>query len=154
MFAIANVSRAAVVLLVISTITSANAFLTAIHTSKAAVSLQLAAFSLPGSPPKPVYNPTRATSCTLSMSTRGLTTVKRVAIVGAGIGGLTLANALLSKGDNTNSAACLGDTGIEQVSVYEKFDSVKPGIGGGVQINSGAVVLARLGFGEAIKVSN
>lgn len=68
--------------------------------------------------------------------------VKRVAIVGAGIGGLSLANALCS-----NAAMA-----VEEVEVFEKFDSVKPGIGGGVQINSGAVVLARLGLGDAIKV--
>lgn len=68
-------------------------------------------------------------------------TVKRVAIVGAGVGGLTLANAL-----------CKGPTAVEEVQVFEKFDSVKPGIGGGVQINSGAVILARLGLGDAIKV--
>lgn len=67
--------------------------------------------------------------------------VKRVAIVGAGVGGLTLANAL-SK----------GDMAVEEVKVFEKFDSVKPGIGGGVQINSGAVTLARLGLGDAVKV--
>ena len=69
--------------------------------------------------------------------------VKRVAIVGAGIGGLTLANAL-----------CLEGSAVEEVKVFEKFDSVKPGIGGGVQINSGAVVLARLGLGDAVKASD
>lgn len=67
--------------------------------------------------------------------------VKRVAIVGAGVGGLTLANAL-----------CKGEMAVEEVKVFEKFDSVKPGIGGGVQINSGAVTLARLGLGDAVKV--
>lgn len=67
--------------------------------------------------------------------------VKRVAIVGAGVGGLTLANAL-----------CKGGMAVQEVKVFEKFESVKPGIGGGVQINSGAVVLARLGLGDAIKV--
>lgn len=68
--------------------------------------------------------------------------VKRVAIVGAGIGGLTLANALCTEG-----------MAVDEVKVFEKFDSVKPGIGGGVQINSGAVVLARLGLAGAVKVS-
>lgn len=68
--------------------------------------------------------------------------VKRVAIVGAGIGGLSLANALCRN----------GAMAVDEVQVFEKFDSVKPGIGGGVQINSGAVVLARLGLGDAIKV--
>ncbi|CAN0205518.1 unnamed protein product, partial [Ectocarpus fasciculatus] len=66
--------------------------------------------------------------------------VKRVAIVGAGVGGLTLANALST-----------GSTAVDEVKVFEKFDSVKPGIGGGVQINSGAVILARLGLGDAVK---
>lgn len=65
-----------------------------------------------------------------------------MAIVGAGIGGLTLANALCSEG-----------SAVEEVKVFEKFDSVKPGIGGGVQINSGAVILARLGLGDAVKAS-
>ena len=69
--------------------------------------------------------------------------VKRVAIVGAGVGGLTLANAL-----------CTGSMAVEEVKVFEKFDSVKPGIGGGVQINSGAVILARLGLGDALKVGH
>lgn len=67
--------------------------------------------------------------------------VKRVAIVGAGVGGLTLANALST-----------GSMAVEEVKVFEKFDSVKSGIGGGVQINSGAVILAQLGLGDAIKV--
>lgn len=67
--------------------------------------------------------------------------VKRVAIVGAGVGGLTLANAL-----STSAMA------VDEVKVFEKFDSNKAGIGGGVQINSGAVILARLGLGDAIKV--
>lgn len=67
--------------------------------------------------------------------------VKRVAIVGAGVGGLTLANALSA-----------GAMAVDEVQVFEKFDSNKPGIGGGVQINSGAVILARLGLGDAIRV--
>lgn len=67
--------------------------------------------------------------------------VRRVAVIGAGIGGLALANAL-----------CTLDTGVDEIEVFEKYDSVKPGIGGGIQINSGAVVLARLGLGEALKV--
>lgn len=67
--------------------------------------------------------------------------VRRVAIVGAGIGGLALAKALSTR-----------STPVE-VQVFEKFDSVKPGIGGGVQLNSGAIVLSRLGLGDAIKVS-
>ncbi|CAN0007498.1 unnamed protein product, partial [Hapterophycus canaliculatus] len=66
--------------------------------------------------------------------------VKRVAIIGGGVGGLTLANAL-----------CKGDMAVEEVKVFDKFDSAKPGIGGGVQINSGAVTLARLGLGDAVK---
>lgn len=61
--------------------------------------------------------------------------------MGAGVGGLTLANALFKE-----------NMAVEEVKVFEKFDSVKPGIGGGVQLNSGAVVLARLGLGDAVKV--
>lgn len=91
--------------------------------------------------------PTVGSRHSLSMKTAG-PLVKKVAIVGAGIGGLTLANALLCK----DGGGDLRNSGVEEVSVFEKFDSVKPGVGGGVQINSGAVVLARLGLGEAIKV--
>ena len=67
---------------------------------------------------------------------------KRVAVVGAGIGGLALARALQTL-----------DTGVEDVAVFERRDELKPNIGGGIQINGGAAVLARLGLGEQMKAS-
>ena len=91
-----------------------------------------------GVEPRPCYSSSRRSVTALAMAAP---VVKRVAIVGAGIGGLTLAKAL-----------CEGDMAVQEVNVFEKFESIKPGVGGGVQINSGAVVLARLGLGEAIKV--
>ena len=67
---------------------------------------------------------------------------KRVAVVGAGIGGFALARALQTL-----------DTGVEDVAVFERRDELKPNIGGGIQINGGAAVLARLGLGEQMKAS-
>jgi len=67
---------------------------------------------------------------------------RRVAVVGAGIGGLALARALRTL-----------DTGVEEVAVFDRRDELKPGIGGGIQINGGAAVLARLGLGEQMKAS-
>ena len=67
---------------------------------------------------------------------------KRVAVVGAGIGGLALARALQTL-----------DTGVEDVAVFDRRDELKPNIGGGIQINGGAAVLARLGLGEQMKAS-
>lgn len=67
---------------------------------------------------------------------------KRVAVVGAGIGGLALAKALQTL-----------DTGVEDVAVFDRRDELKPNIGGGIQINGGAAVLARLGLGEQMKAS-
>lgn len=86
----------------------------------------------------PLASRSRCTPLTMAMATTPV--VKRVAIVGAGVGGLTLANAL-----------CTEAMAVDEVKVFEKFDT-KPGIGGGIQINSGAVILARLGLGDAIKV--
>jgi len=68
--------------------------------------------------------------------------LRRVAVVGAGIGGLALARALYTL-----------DTGVEEVVVFERRDEIKPNIGGGIQINGGAAVLARLGLGEQMKAS-
>ncbi|CAM9450222.1 unnamed protein product [Choristocarpus tenellus] len=68
--------------------------------------------------------------------------IESVAVVGGGIGGLTTAIALQKL-----------PTGVKDVQLFEKFDTIKPGIGAGIQINSGALVLARLGLGEAIKES-
>ena len=65
---------------------------------------------------------------------------KRVAIVGAGIGGLTLARALRTL-----------DTGVEDIVVFDRREELKPNIGGGIQINGGAAVLSRLGLGEQLK---
>ena len=67
---------------------------------------------------------------------------KRVAVVGAGIGGLALAKALKTL-----------DTGVEEVTVFDRREELKPGMGGGIQINGGAAVLARLGLGEQMKAS-
>jgi len=67
---------------------------------------------------------------------------KRVAVVGAGIGGLALAQAL-----------CKLDTGVEEVAVFDRRAELKPNIGGGIQLNGGAAVLARLGLGEQMKAS-
>ena len=67
---------------------------------------------------------------------------KRVAVIGAGIGGLALARALRTL-----------DTGVEEVAVFDRRDELKPNIGGGIQINGGAAVLARLGLGEQMKTS-
>ena len=67
---------------------------------------------------------------------------KRVAVVGAGIGGLALAKALQTL-----------DTGVEDVAVFDRREELKPNIGGGIQINGGAAVLARLGLGDQMKAS-
>lgn len=70
------------------------------------------------------------------------TSPRRVAVVGAGIGGLALARALQTL-----------DTGVEEVAVFDRRSELKPGVGGGIQINGGAAVLARLGLGEQMKAS-
>ena len=67
---------------------------------------------------------------------------KRVAVIGAGIGGLAVARALRTL-----------DTGVEEVAVFDRRDELKPNIGGGIQINGGAAVLARLGLGEQMRAS-
>ena len=67
---------------------------------------------------------------------------RRVAIVGAGIGGLALARALGTL-----------DTGVEEIAVFDRRSELKPGIGGGIQINGGAAVLSRLGLGAEMKAS-
>ena len=54
-------------------------------------------------------------------------------LVGAG---LTLAHALLSSSKPP-----------AEVVVFERSSELKPNVGGGVQINGGAAVLCRLGFG-------
>ena len=57
--------------------------------------------------------------------------VKSVGIVGAGPAGLALAVALEKLGDF-------------DVTVFDQSDSLRPALGGGVQLNSGAAVLAKL----------
>ena len=67
---------------------------------------------------------------------------RRVAVVGAGIGGLALARALKTL-----------DTGVEEIAVFDRREELRPNIGGGIQINGGAAVLARLGLGDQMKAS-
>ncbi len=67
---------------------------------------------------------------------------RRIAVVGAGIGGLALARALGEL-----------DTGVQEVVIFDRRAELKPGIGGGIQINGGAAVLARLGLGEQMRCS-
>jgi len=63
---------------------------------------------------------------------------KRVAIIGAGPAGLSAAIALRHF-----------DTGVETVRIFEQKELVaKRDIGGGVQLNGGAAVLAKLGLAE------
>jgi len=64
----------------------------------------------------------------------------RIGIVGGGPAGLTLANALLSL-----------ESGAEEVKVYEQYEELKPAIGGGFNINGGAVILERLGMGDDVR---
>lgn len=45
------------------------------------------------------------------------------------------------------------ETGVEEIEVFDRRDELKPNIGGGIQINGGAAVLARLGLGEQMKAS-
>jgi len=42
------------------------------------------------------------------------------------------------------------DTGVEEVVVFDRTDALRPNLGGGIQVNGGAAVLARLGLGEEI----
>ena len=61
----------------------------------------------------------------------------------AGPGGLTLANALFQSSGK-----------FDEVSIFERFDSLRPNTGGGIQINGGASVLGRLGFLPNIQASS
>jgi salicylate hydroxylase len=67
---------------------------------------------------------------------------RRVAVVGAGIGGLAAARALQTL-----------ETGVDEVVVFDRRNELKPGLGGGIQINGGAAVLARLGLGDTLKAA-
>lgn len=65
--------------------------------------------------------------------------VKSVGIVGAGIGGLTLAHAL--------RCHC---PAISTVHVYDRFDKIRPAVGAGFGLNGGAVLLAQMGFSDQL----
>lgn len=65
--------------------------------------------------------------------------IRRVACIGAGIAGLSTANALLRQ-----------NTGVEYVDVFERRSKLEPS-GGGVQLNGGAAVLHTLGLGAELK---
>ena len=71
--------------------------------------------------------------------TLSMAAADRIAVIGGGIGGLTLANALLQSTDPPSS-----------VTVFERADLLRPQVGGGLQINGGAAVLSRLGLGAEI----
>jgi len=75
---------------------------------------------------------------TISMS-EGVS-VKKVAVIGAGLGGLALAKALETL-----------DTGVQDITVFERRDELRPALGGGVQLSGGAAVLAQLGLLEELK---
>jgi 2-polyprenyl-6-methoxyphenol hydroxylase-like FAD-dependent oxidoreductase len=90
----------------------------------------------------PALVPTISTSSRTASPIMLASPPKRIAVVGAGIGGLALARALQTL-----------DTGVEDVAVFDRRDELKPNIGGGIQINGGAAVLARLGLGEQMKAS-
>lgn len=68
--------------------------------------------------------------------------VKNVAVVGGGIGGLSVTHALRYL-----------ETGVTNVDVFERQPKIAPNIGGGLQLNGGAVVLTKLGLGDEIKNS-
>jgi len=76
------------------------------------------------------------------MAALSSTPPKKVAIIGGGPAGLTMAHALLKL-----------PTGVEQVKVFEQKNESLPGIGGGIQINGGAAVLSRLGMRAKIAES-
>eukprot|EP00471_Norrisiella_sphaerica_P013242 CAMPEP_0184503136 /NCGR_PEP_ID=MMETSP0113_2-20130426/51709_1 /TAXON_ID=91329 /ORGANISM="Norrisiella sphaerica, Strain BC52" /LENGTH=491 /DNA_ID=CAMNT_0026892573 /DNA_START=85 /DNA_END=1560 /DNA_ORIENTATION=- len=67
---------------------------------------------------------------------------KRVGIIGSGPAGLSMARALQYL-----------DTGVEEVKVFDKNGALEPDLGGGLQINGGAAVLAKLGLAEEMKRS-
>jgi len=64
----------------------------------------------------------------------------RVAVCGAGPAGLTFARAMQQMIPSERAV----------VTVYEQAPEVRPAVGGGLQLSSGAAVLARLGLGEAL----
>lgn len=68
--------------------------------------------------------------------------VQRIGIIGAGTAGLAQAIAIRH---------LLGPD--VDVRIRDRSDQLRPNLGGGIQLNSGAVVLARMGIGDAIKAS-
>ena len=81
----------------------------------------------------PVSSTSTRGSTAASLTRMGSTAApRRVAIIGAGPAGLTLANALLQQGAEA----------YDEVAVFDRFGELKPGTGGGLQINGGAAVLA------------
>jgi salicylate hydroxylase len=69
----------------------------------------------------------------------GVASSLSVGVIGAGPGGLALAVALEQK---------MGER--VSVTVFDRSDQLRPALGGGVQLNSGAAVLSRLGLGEEV----
>jgi salicylate hydroxylase len=67
---------------------------------------------------------------------------KRVAVIGGGPAGLATALALQRL-----------PTGVESVTVFEQKESLRPGVGGGIQINGGAAVLCKLGLEDEIRAA-
>ncbi|KAJ1637569.1 hypothetical protein T492DRAFT_950764 [Pavlovales sp. CCMP2436] len=65
----------------------------------------------------------------------------RVGIIGAGPAGLAQAVAIRK---------LVGEENV-RVSVLDRSDQLRPALGGGVQLNSGAAVLSRLGLGAELK---
>jgi len=60
---------------------------------------------------------------------------ERIAVVGAGPAGLSLAHALLTQ-----------NSGAKHVKVYEQYGELAPEVGGALNINGGAVMLAKMGL--------
>lgn len=68
---------------------------------------------------------------------------RRVAVIGGGPAGLATALALQKL-----------PTGVESVTVFEQKESLRPGVGGGIQINGGAAILCKLGLENEIRAAS
>eukprot|EP00899_Mesostigma_viride_P025884 jgi/Mesvir1/6480/Mv19553-RA.2 len=95
----------------------------------------------------PFRRPCLGLQSSTSVKTRGAITAslsagvpKKVGIAGAGPAGLCLAYALLGL-----------PTGVEEVTIFERSPVLRPGLGGGLNLNGGAVVLQRLGLGKLLR---